>query len=222
MRRRTWGFGLVASVIAVGGMADSVPQDMVAVRFGGDTRFVAVASARYLKHHAPPRSPSDLQKHTCIRYRMRSGRIYRWEFERRGQSCNVDVEGPLTLDDDDLMAQAAADGLGIAFVPERGVLQSIKAGKLVALLDEWCPRIPWARPVLSRAPAGPGWTAGIRRRAQGNRDRPPLTRFVAGQQCFPVTAFGIDALPKAILVSFLPDIHRSGPSSLPRQLGRTT
>src|SRR5580700_4700290 len=93
-------------------LADSVPQDMVAVRFGGDTRFVAVASARYLKHHAPPRSPSDLQKHTCIRYRMRSGRIYRWEFERRGQSCNVDVEGPLTLDDDDLMAQAAADGLG--------------------------------------------------------------------------------------------------------------
>jgi DNA-binding transcriptional LysR family regulator len=123
-------------------LQDSVPQDMIAVRFGGDTRFVAVTSARYLKRHAPPRTPSDLQKHTCIRYRMRGGRIYRWEFERRGQSCSIDVEGPLTLDDDDLMAQAAAYGLGIAFVSERGVIQAVKTGKLVVVLDEWCPRIP--------------------------------------------------------------------------------
>jgi DNA-binding transcriptional LysR family regulator len=124
-------------------LEDSVPQDMIAVRFGGGTRFVAVASPRYLKQHGnAPRAPADLRKHACIRHRMRSGRIYRWEFERRGQSCNIDVEGPLTLDDDELMAQAAADGLGIAFVSERGVTQAIKNGRLVVVLDEWCPRIP--------------------------------------------------------------------------------
>ena len=123
-------------------LEDSVPQDMIAVRFGGAARFVAVASPRYLKRHEAPRTPADLRKHTCIRHRMRSGRIYRWEFERRGQSCSIDVEGPLTLDDDELMAQAAADGLGIAFVSERGVIQAIKSGKLVVVLDEWCPRIP--------------------------------------------------------------------------------
>jgi DNA-binding transcriptional LysR family regulator len=72
---------------------------------------------------------------------MQSGRIYRWEFERRGQSCSIDVEGSLTLDDDDLMVQAAAGGLGIAYVSERGVLQAIDGGKLVVVLDEWCPRI---------------------------------------------------------------------------------
>jgi DNA-binding transcriptional LysR family regulator len=83
---------------------------MIAVRFGGGSRLVAVASPRYLKQNSPPRTPGDLQKHTCIRYRMRSGRLYRWEFERRGQSYSIDVNGPLTLDDDDLMAQAAADG----------------------------------------------------------------------------------------------------------------
>jgi DNA-binding transcriptional LysR family regulator len=121
-------------------LEDSVPQDMIAVRFGGDSRFVAVASPRYLKQYGSPRTPNDLEKHACIRYRMRSGRIYRWEFERRGQSSSIDVNGPLTLDDDDLMAHAAADGLGIAFVSERGVLQAIKTGKLVVVLDEWCPR----------------------------------------------------------------------------------
>jgi DNA-binding transcriptional LysR family regulator len=124
-------------------LEDSVPQDMIAVRFGGGTRFVAVASPRYLKQHGSlPRTPADLKKHACIRHRMRSGRIYRWEFERRDQSCSLDVEGPLTLDDDVLMAQAAADGLGIAYVSERGVIEAIKTGKLVVVLDEWCPRIP--------------------------------------------------------------------------------
>jgi DNA-binding transcriptional LysR family regulator len=124
-------------------LQDSIPQDMIAVRFGGGARFVAVASPRYLKQHGSlPRTPADLQKHACIRHRMRSGRIYRWEFERRDQSCSIDVEGPLTLDDDELMAQAAANGLGIAYVSERGVIQAIKTGKLVVVLDEWCPRIP--------------------------------------------------------------------------------
>ena len=121
-------------------LEDSVPQDMIAVSFGGSSRFVAVASPRYLKQHNAPRVPSDLKKHACIRYRMRSGRIYRWEFERRGQSCSIDVDGALTLDDEGLMAQAAADGLGIAFLSERGVMQAIDARKLVVVLDEWSPR----------------------------------------------------------------------------------
>src|SRR6266446_70112 len=122
-------------------LEEAIPQDMIAVRFGGDTRFVAVASPRYLKDHAPPRSPTDLRKHSCIRFRTRSAKIYRWEFERRGQSYNIDVEGPLTLNDEDLMAQAATDGLGIAFVSERRAASAIKAGKLVVVLDDWCPRI---------------------------------------------------------------------------------
>ncbi|HEX9383011.1 MAG TPA: LysR family transcriptional regulator [Gemmatimonadaceae bacterium] len=122
-------------------LEEAIPQDMIAVRFGGDTRFVAVASPRYLKDHAPPRSPTDLRKHSCIRFRTRSAKIYRWEFERRGQSYNIDVEGPLTLNDEDLMVQAATDGLGIAFVSERRAASAIKAGKLVVVLDDWCPRI---------------------------------------------------------------------------------
>ena len=123
-------------------LQESVPQDMIAVRFGGDARFVAVASTRYLKEHPPPRTPDDLHKHRCIRYRTRGGRIFRWEFERRGKTRTIDVAGPLTLNEDELMAHAAAEGLGIAYVSERLVSRSIAAGKLVVVLDDWCPRIP--------------------------------------------------------------------------------
>ena len=50
---------------------------------------------------------------------MPSGRLHRWEFERHGQELAVDVSGPLTLDDLQLMARAAVAGLGLAYVPEQ-------------------------------------------------------------------------------------------------------
>jgi|ERR1700733_566405 DNA-binding transcriptional LysR family regulator len=123
-------------------LAESVPKDMVAVALGGTDRFVAVAAPAYLKKRGVPRAPLDLLRHSCIRYRMRSGRIYRWEFEHRGQSVDVDVPGRLTLDEDRLMLDAAIEGVGIAFVPERAASDAIASRKLSVVLDDWCPRFP--------------------------------------------------------------------------------
>jgi DNA-binding transcriptional LysR family regulator len=123
-------------------LAESAPQDMVAVAFGGTSRFVAVAAPAYLKQRGVPKAPLDLLQHSCIRYRMRNGRIYQWEFERRDQAVNVDVRGQLTLDEDRLMIDAAIEGLGIAFVPERVASETIASRKLSIVLDEWCPRFP--------------------------------------------------------------------------------
>jgi DNA-binding transcriptional LysR family regulator len=123
-------------------LAESVPQDMVAVAFGGTSRFVGVAAPAYLKKRGVPKAPLDLLQHSCIRHRMRNGRIYHWEFERRGQSLNVDVRGQLTLDEARLMIDAAIEGVGIAFVPERVASEAIASLKLSVVLDDWCPRFP--------------------------------------------------------------------------------
>jgi DNA-binding transcriptional LysR family regulator len=123
-------------------LAESVPKDMVAVALGGADRFVAVAAPAYLKKRGVPRTPLELLQHSCIRYRMRSGRIYHWEFERRDQSLDVDVPGMLTLDEDRLMIDAAIEGLGIAFVPQRAASDAIASRKLSVVLDDWCPRFP--------------------------------------------------------------------------------
>ncbi len=123
-------------------LGEAVPQDMVAVRFGGTVRFVAVASPGYLATREAPRAPDDLARHSCIRYRLRSGRLFRWEFARHGQELTVDVPGPLILDHVELMAEAAASGLGIAYVPERTAQPFVADGRLLTVLDEWCPRIP--------------------------------------------------------------------------------
>lgn len=121
---------------------EAVPQDMIAVRFGGDVRFIATASTDYLEGRPPLKTPDDLTNHTCIRQRLPSGKRYRWEFNRRGEEFVVDPSGTLTLDDNDLLVQAAMAGLGIAYVPESFAQAGLSSGRLVRLLSDWCPPSP--------------------------------------------------------------------------------
>lgn len=123
-------------------LMETIPQDMVAVPFGGDVRFIAVAAPSYLEGRSRPTTPDDLHAHCCIRQRLPSGKRYRWEFSRRGIELAVDVPGNLTLDDNDLLVQAAAEGRGIAYVPEHFAQAYLESGQLVTVLDDWCPPTP--------------------------------------------------------------------------------
>ncbi|MEW6343942.1 MAG: LysR family transcriptional regulator [Paraburkholderia sp.] len=123
-------------------LGESLPQDMVAVRISEDFRFVAVAAPSYLAERPAPVTPDDLAQHRCIRHRLPSGKLYRWEFAKQGQEAVVNVPGVLTLDHNGLMIEAAADGLGIAYVPETAARAWLDDGRLVTVLDDWCPVIP--------------------------------------------------------------------------------
>ena len=121
---------------------EDVPRDMVAVRFGPDMRFAAVASPDYLSRHAPPKTPEDLHQHQCLRFRFTSGTLYHWNLEHHGISKSFDAQGPMTLDNTNLMVEAALAGIGIAWVPEYHVVDHLAAGRLVRLLPEWSPTFP--------------------------------------------------------------------------------
>ena len=123
-------------------LAESVPQDMIAVPFGSDLRCVVVASPDYLKGRSVPKAPDDLRAHNCIRSRYPSGKPYRWEFEKDGQELTIEVQGSLTLNQVDLMIEAARNGLGIANVLESEAAAYIETGELEILLPDWCPSYP--------------------------------------------------------------------------------
>ena len=123
-------------------LGEAVPRDMISVRFGGETRFVAVASPDYLAARGAPRTPDDLKQHACIRVRLPSGKPFRWEFAKHGQELAVDVPGTLTLDHTELMTEAAAAGLGIAYVSDRVARPYLERGALLAVLEDWCPAVP--------------------------------------------------------------------------------
>jgi DNA-binding transcriptional LysR family regulator len=120
-------------------LAETVPQDMIAVPFGDAQRFAVVGSPAYFARHKPPRTPGDLLAHRCIRVRMPSGAIYQWEFERHGEAVRIDAKGSLMVDEPGLMQQAARAGLGLAYLSEWNVATDLHAGTLVRVLEGWTP-----------------------------------------------------------------------------------
>lgn len=117
--------------------ADFVPSDMIAVPIGNARSYVVVASPAYLEMHGKPRVPLDLLNHTCIRIRLPDGGIYKWHFEKDGQPIQVDVKGPITLDEASLSRTAVLHGIGLGLFMESDVHDDIEAGRLIKVLEDW-------------------------------------------------------------------------------------
>jgi DNA-binding transcriptional LysR family regulator len=124
-------------------LGETIAQDMVAVRIGPDMRMAAIASPAYFSSRKPPRTPQGLAAHNCINLRFPTrGGLYAWEFEKAGRALNVRVQGQLIVNEIALALQAALDGLGIAYLPEDYVQADVKAGRLMRVLETWCPPFP--------------------------------------------------------------------------------
>jgi DNA-binding transcriptional LysR family regulator len=138
-------------------LAESVPQDMVAVSLSPDLRMKVVGSPAYLAEHGVPQSPADLSTHQAVRMRLSHGGLYHWELERRGEAVAVDVPGRLILDDMLLVRQAARAGMGLAYLSEWHIRDELANGELIPVLEEWCPPFPGLRlyyPGHRHVPAG--------------------------------------------------------------------
>ncbi|MGJ7037242.1 DNA-binding transcriptional LysR family regulator [Shinella sp. BE166] len=120
-------------------LAEAVPPDMIAIPILRQARMVVVGAPGYFRGRDVPRQPADLKDHQCIRARMASGRIYHWEFSRHGENVEIDVPGPLILDESGLMLDAVLEGAGIAYLSDFAVREHLAAGRLVQMLDDWTP-----------------------------------------------------------------------------------
>ena len=83
-------------------------------------------------------APHDLHDHDCIRYAFPSGTTFNWEFAKEGEIVKVEVAGPLTVDSQELMADAAARGLGLAYIWEDRAAPYLHDGRLRRCLEDWC------------------------------------------------------------------------------------
>lgn len=117
----------------------SVPKDMIAVQFARPLTFICVASPAYLDQHGDPGTPEELQHHRLIGHRMPSGKFYRWEFERAAQEIVIETSGSVILDDEELMVEAAVEGLGIAYVADWAAEEPLADGRLHRVLATWMP-----------------------------------------------------------------------------------
>jgi DNA-binding transcriptional LysR family regulator len=122
-------------------LGEQVAKDMIATRVGPDMRMAVVGSPAYFARRAPPSMPQELTSHTCINVRLPTyGGLYVWEFKEGDRELNVRVEGQLIVNGFNQMSKAALAGLGLAFTLEDAVQAHIDEGRLVRVLEEWCPR----------------------------------------------------------------------------------
>jgi len=120
-------------------VGERLEKDMAAVRLTPDVEMLALASPDYLARRGEPRTPADLHRHACINWRFPgSGRIYRWEFERKGKKVEMAVEGPLIANHQDVVVEAALQGLGILYAYDDDRVSEARArGRLKRVLAGW-------------------------------------------------------------------------------------
>lgn len=120
---------------------ERLEQDMIAMPIGPRLqRIAAAASPAYLQARGTPTHPRDLLSHACLRGQFSNGELITWEFERDGQFLRVDPPGPLLVRpgaSQDLVVQAALDGLGVVYLFEDWLKPHLDAGTLEPVLQPW-------------------------------------------------------------------------------------
>jgi len=64
--------------------------------------------------------------------------VYRWQFDKGKQSLTVAVNGPLIVDDVEIMIRAAIDGVGLAFLLEENAAPHLASGALARRSSKPC------------------------------------------------------------------------------------
>lgn len=124
-------------------LGEQVAKDMIAVRIGPDMRMAVVGAPSYFARHRRPQTPQDLTAHNCINIRLPTyGGLYAWEFQKGRRELKVRVEGQAVFNNIGLRLASALDGLGLAYMPEDQVFTPMGEGRLIRVLEDWCPSFP--------------------------------------------------------------------------------
>ena len=101
----------------------------------GVARMICCAAPSYLARHPAPRTPRDLASHACLTYAYAAdGNLWRFR-DARQRVHEVKVSGPLHANSGDMLAALAVAGTGITLEPDFIVVDDIRLGRLVPLLE---------------------------------------------------------------------------------------
>ncbi|MGN6319870.1 LysR substrate-binding domain-containing protein [Trinickia sp.] len=126
-------------------LGERLARDMVAVPLSGPLRIAVAGSLAYFSRYPKPKTPDDLIRHDCLRYRFSTSRgIYRWEFAESGAGggtsrrvFEVEPNGSFVTNDLRTMVTAAEQGVGLLHVIEDFIRPQLADGRLVRVLDDW-------------------------------------------------------------------------------------
>jgi DNA-binding transcriptional LysR family regulator len=123
-------------------LGEQVDKDMISARIGPDFRMGVVVAPSYFVSRSRPVTPEDLADHACIPLRLPTGGFAPWEFRKEGRELKVRVQGHAAFNTLAMIRQASLEGFGLAYLPEDLVTCPLEEGRLVRVLEDWCPIRP--------------------------------------------------------------------------------
>lgn len=99
-------------------------------------RLVVCGAPEYFQRRSIPETPKELAKHDCLRYLYSSDQDT-WRFEREGKTYSVQIKGPYTANNGEVLRLAALAGEGIVLQPTFIVGEDLRTGRLQTVLNEY-------------------------------------------------------------------------------------
>lgn len=97
-----------------------------------------VATPEYFERHGVPESPADLEQHNCLTYTYFNPQDP-WRLRGPDGDISVRATGNLRVNDDDALAAAVVQGLGLALLPTFLIGGELQTGQLQAALSQYIP-----------------------------------------------------------------------------------
>ena len=103
----------------------------------GESKMIPCAAPAYLKKHGAPKTPAQLTEHNCLLYEYLSPR-HEWRFTGAdGRAHKVRVSGNMQTNNGELLANAAAQGVGVCCEPDFLVAAHLANGSLKRVLPDF-------------------------------------------------------------------------------------
>jgi len=116
-----------------------LPDSGLIARQIGTTHRVTVASPAYLARHCAPHTPQDLTQHNCLLFNLLSSQN-QWIYEKDAKRHTVRITGNAQSNNSEAVREMVLTGLGIALSPLWLFADDLKAGRVVALLQDYTPQ----------------------------------------------------------------------------------
>lgn len=123
---------MVDSKIDIALRIGKLDDSSLTARRVGEVRRVVVASPDYLKHYGLPTSPASLSEHALIMLSI-NGDVQAWNLKE----TKANMHSRFIVNQAETMIDAAIAGIGLARPLSYQVIDEIKTGKLVRVLQEF-------------------------------------------------------------------------------------
>ncbi|PAM79729.1 LysR family transcriptional regulator [Pseudomonas sp. ERMR1:02] len=105
-------------------------------RHVGTTHRVTVATPDYLAQHGKPQTPEELSGHNCLLFNLLSSQN-QWIYQKAARRHEVRIKGNAQSNNSEAIREMVLGGLGIALSPVWLFSEDLKAGRVIAILQEY-------------------------------------------------------------------------------------